>query len=102
MSIIWNSFHVSLLLMFSKYKKKLFFLAENDTTIVHLALDTLNAQQASTNIESVRNIRAAILAMVVILMAKVNTDIFSAETSRVIQRLQDFNLLSMLPRKGQV
>jgi len=58
-------------------------------------LGTLNAQQASTNKDSVRKIRDAILAMVAVLMAKVNGSIFSVETLPVIQRLQDFDLLSM-------
>lgn len=44
---------------------------------------------------TVMNTRAAILAMVIILMARVNVNIFSAETSVVMQRLQAFESLSM-------
>lgn len=49
---------------------------------------------------TVMNTRAAILAMVIILMARVNVNIFSAETSVVMQRLQAFESLSMPAQKG--
>lgn len=39
--------------------------------------------------------RSAILAMIIILLARVNVNIFGAETSLVMQRLQAFKYLSM-------
>lgn len=44
---------------------------------------------------TVMDTRAAILAMIIVLMARVNVNIFSAETPLVMQRLQAFKYLSM-------
>lgn len=70
------------------------------TQLFNLTLSRLNVQQGSTNIDSLKSNRVALLAVVIILMAKYNVNIISIKRLLVIQRLQEFDLISMPANKG--